>query len=263
MQQLESISDKENKMMDAVILAGGKGLPVGLQEKFPDTSNKAHIRINDRMLVDYVVQAAMDCTQVDKVFVVGDTAYLNAHIENKQVVVLQDTGDIYANFMLAGTKSIKDTVLVLTADIPLITGEILDDFINNCYGREDVYYPIISKNVVLNYDKLANRTYANLVEGSFTGGNIFLVNTNSVKDASENIRGIFAKRKKVLELLKILGISFVIRYGMGRLKLQEVETHVGKILGCKVRAVTTNHVEIGIDVDKLEDFDLVMRNLKI
>ena len=90
-----------------------------------------------------------------------------------------------------------------------------------------------------------------------------MVNTNSVKDASENIRGIFAKRKKVLELLKILGISFVIRYGMGRLKLQEVETHVGKILGCKVRAVTTNHVEIGIDVDKLEDFDLVMRNLKI
>ncbi len=250
-------------MIDAVILAGGSGMTPSLQKVYPGITNKSHIVINEKMLVEYVLQATLDCTQVDKIFIIGDEAHLSARIEHENVLILQDMDDIHKNFMRAAGRSRKDVMLVLTADIPLITGEILDDFINSCYGREDIYYPIIEKKTVLDYDMLGVRTYAKLTEGHFTGGNIFLVNTTAVECARNSIRRIFDRRKKVFALVKLFGAGFIMKYILGNLPLADVEKQVESILGCPVKAVVSKHAEIGIDIDKIEDLHLAMRHIEI
>lgn len=249
-------------MIDAVILAGGRGMPSTLSKAFPKVANKTHIVVHDKMLVEYVLQAVKDCTQIDKIFLIGDEAHLSARINDPAVIILQDMDDIHKNFMRAAGRSRKDVMLVLTGDIPLITGEILDDFINSCQGNKDIYYPIIKKERIVKYDGICARTYAKLKEGDFTGGNIFLVNTLAVECARNNIRRIFAKRKKVFALVKLLGTGFVLKYALGSLHLADAEAHVGGMLNCSVKAIISPNAEIGIDVDKLDDLNLVNRHLE-
>lgn len=247
--------------MQAVILAGG-ALNGNLKEAFPTLSNKAHLNINGKILVEYVLAAVLDCHWVEKVFIVGDKDFLITHICNERVTILQDTGNIYDNFILAADCGQVDKMLLLTADVPLIDSKALDDFTKHCVAGRDIYYSIVSQAAILRYDDQTRRTYAKVGKQIFTGGNVFLVDVSTVRRIRPAIEAIFAKRKSVFALLKMVGVGFVLKYIFGVVELEDIERCFGKILNANVQAVVCEHASIGIDVDKLEDLDLVKRHLK-
>ena len=68
---------------------------------------------------------------------------------------------------------------------------------------------------------------------------------------------IIDNRKNPLKLCCILGWSFVLAFLLGSLSLVKVERRVSEILGIKGAVIQSDYPELGIDVDKPSDLELV------
>ncbi len=243
--------------IDAIILAGGK--TKGELKEASLTEDKALLLIKNVPMVSYVVSALSSSRYVDKIIVVGEKEHFD-FLEDKVSKIIPSSDSILKN-ALAGIKySTTSKVLIAAADIPLIKGEMIDAFVEQCQKEEDYdfYYPIIEKRQNQEKYPTTKRTYAKLKEGVFTGGNIALVNPIFFTSNTDLLNEIVEKRKSVVRLVRILGIIFLFKLILGILTIKEAEKRTSEILGgMRVKAVEVNFPEIGIDVDKLSDLRLV------
>ena len=105
------------------------------------------------------------------------------------------------------------------------------------------------------------RTYVRLREGTFTGGNLALVAPEALRRGRTVIQQAFLMRKKPIKLARLLGFRFILKFVFNRLGLHEIEERAATVLGCTGRAVISPYPEVGIDVDKPSDLELVERVL--
>jgi len=149
-------------------------------------------------------------------------------------------------------------VLVATADIPLLTPEAVNDFIGKCSAVDaDLYYPVVSREVNRRTYPKTERTYVRLREGTFTGGNLILLNPEIVARCEEKAEYIFRYRKNPYILCQMLGWGFVLKFAFRQLGLREVEQRMSEILGIRGVVIQSSYPEVGIDVDKPSDLELV------
>ena len=100
-------------------------------------------------------------------------------------------------------------------------------------------------------------------EGTFTGGNLFLVNPAIVQRVAPKIRAFLDYRKSPLKMVSLLGWGFTLRYVLLRnLSLEELEEKVSRMLDIKGAVVVCPWPEVGIDVDKPSDLALMQSVLK-
>ncbi|MFH1539902.1 MAG: 4-diphosphocytidyl-2C-methyl-D-erythritol kinase, partial [bacterium] len=147
-------------------------------------------------------------------------------------------------------------------DIPLATAKMVEDFINACRETEaDVYYSMVERS--LNEKKYPGmkRTYIKLREGTYTGGNVVLLNPEVLRKQWGTIEQAMALRKSPLKLLGMMGFVFILKFLFKKLSRDEIEKKAGSILGFRVKAVEVADPEIGIDVDKESDYLLVKEKL--
>jgi len=242
-------------MLDAVIIAGGK------EDKFPnsDNLNKALLNIKDRPMIEYVIDAVIKSAYIGRTVIVGPRAPIEENINLRIDKVIDDNEGMIDNINL-GIEYLKpeDKVFVITSDIPLVSTEAVDDFIEQCLKIEaDIYYPVISEKLNLKKYPQIERTYANLKEGSFTGGNMVLLNPEVASYCRNVLEHVVDSRKNLVKLSKMLGVKFMLRFFMGRLSLNEIEYRISEITGYKGTAIITDYPEIGLDVDKPSDLELV------
>jgi GTP:adenosylcobinamide-phosphate guanylyltransferase len=151
-------------------------------------------------------------------------------------------------------------VLVATADIPLLTPEALSDVLERDPGV-GLVYPVVSKAAAERAFPGGKRTYARVAEGTFTGGNLFLLEPGLVDAFLPRLEFILDNRKNVPRLASMFGFWALIKLALGTLTIGELEHTVSKILKVPARALITLHAEIGFDVDKLEDLEQVKAKL--
>jgi hypothetical protein len=210
-------------------------------------------------MVSFVAQALSASNQVNRIFVVGPVGEL-AQCQLPPNTCVLAGGQTIVETIRLGMAALGHTqrVLVVTADIPLLTPEAVDHFLQQCAAVDaDLYYPIVPKEVNERRYPGNKRTYVRLKEGTFTGGNIFLVNPVIVEHCMDVAEQFIANRKNPLKLCQMLGWSFVIRFLLGILHLKDVESRVSKLLGVSGAVVESPFPELGIDVDKPSDLELV------
>jgi len=251
--------------VDALVLAGGS--TKGLTED-TNVGTKALIDINGRPMLAYILDALKGAGQVGKITVVLPSSVRNSQCLEKADIVVNGNGDMVENFytglssMGNGKDDSKHEVLVISADIPLITSEAVDDFIKRCREREaSLYYPIVSKSAVEKRYPKVNRTYMALREGRFTGGNFFLFDRRVALRNRELLKKVIGVRKSPLDFIRILGLPFIVRFIFHWLTLPGLEKKISDLMGAKGVAVPTPYVEVSIDVDKVSDLDLVRAEL--
>ncbi|KRQ87778.1 Bifunctional protein GlmU [Caloramator mitchellensis] len=241
-------------MVNALILAGDRG-----EEGY----SKALLKIKGKFMVEYLIDALKASGTIKNIYVAGDEV-LREMIKNLYDGYILSDGEMLENIK----KSIKEIadyetpVLICTADIPLVSGEAIKDFVAECENKSiDLGYPIIDK--ILNDEKYPDvkRTYVKLKEGTFTGGNLIYLNPNVIERATEKAAELIAYRKNPLKMGKVLGISFLIRLALGMLSLESVEKKICDMFDVKGKAILTKYPEIGNDVDKIEDIEFVNRYL--
>lgn len=248
--------------LDAVVLAGAD--IHGSLAACTDTPYEAMIDIQGRPMVEYVVDALRGSAHVGRVVVVGPEHVLGPVLDGKVYRVAQSGNSIVEN-LLIGIEMLQaeGKILVVTGDIPLLTTAAIDDFIARCAGlAADICYPICRKETNEGKYPGVHRTYATVREGTFTGGNIFILHAEVIIKWRRQIERAVAVRKSVIGMAKLLGFRMMVKFLLGRLSLREIEDRVAQVLGCPVKAVETDYPEIGVDVDKPSDLELVTRHYR-
>ncbi len=248
-------------MIDAVILAGAD-TPESMKE-LTDEKYEALIDINGKPMIQWIIDTLRASGRVDRIVAVGPKEALDAALEGQNVAVLERAGSILENLKI-GLDSLDGNkmALVVTADIPLLTVPAIEDFIDKAGEIEaDIYYSVVPKEAVERRFPGARRTYVTLKDGTFTGGNVFIINPSILERTEDLFRKGIEMRKKPLKLLPLLGIGCIIKALTGRLRIKELEERIGKMLNVKGKALITEFAEIGVDVDKPGDLELVRRFL--
>jgi GTP:adenosylcobinamide-phosphate guanylyltransferase len=250
-------------MVDAIVLAGSRN-DGPLKESSP-VGYEALIPIGAKIMVEHVVDALLGAGRIRRVLVVGPMEELLPRLTRERVSVADSAGGIMENIaaglnLLSGEKR----VLLVTSDIPMLTAGAVDDFLNLCGDMSgDLYYPVITRAVVEKEYPATRRTYVRLKEGIFTGGNLFLINPAVFKRCVENGQKIINLRKSPLGLCHLLGLGFVIKFLMRSLTLREAEEKVSQLLGIRGVVVVSKFPEVGVDVDKPGDLELVLKSMGI
>jgi molybdopterin-guanine dinucleotide biosynthesis protein A len=248
-------------VIDCVVLAGtGKASALTIAE---NVKNKAFIEINGRTLLDYSLEALRAVSRIGRIAVVGPESELKSFTERYRILTVPEAGSILEN-IFAGFNALKPTgyFLVVAADIPLLSALAVEDFIDQCSPYQlDFYYPIIGREDNERRFPGVTRTYVKVKEGVFTGGNLFLVNSDKVKEGLPLVNKFIEMRKSPIKLAAILGFSFIVKYLSRRLTIRELENRVSILLGIRGMAVISRYPEIGTDVDKPSDLEIMRREL--
>lgn len=257
--------------VDAVVLAGG--LNCGLLQKYSTARSEALIPIGGRPMVEYVVNALKHTAAVRRIAVAGPCKDLAPVFSRDPAVLIVEGGDTAIATLLKGVEALEKFsspkadafpwVLIATSDIPMITPEAIEDFLRLCQMREgEVYYPVVRREASEKKYPGVKRTYVRLREGSFTGGNLLLVDKRVIARCVPLAEKIVARRKNPLALSQLLGLRFVFKFLLRRLSLAEAEAKMSALLGVKGVAVVSEYAEVGVDVDKPSDLQLARRLLE-
>lgn len=248
--------------LDVIILAGGDNH--GSLAACTDTPYEAMIMIQGKPMVEYVVDAVGKSKVAGRVVVVGPEHLLGPVLAGKVFRVAQSGHSIMDNLMI-GLEILQPSgkVLIVTSDIPLITTEAIDDFADRCsMTAADVYYPVCSKEGNEVKYPGVKRTYVRLKEGTFTGGNLVVIDPSILVKHHLMIRRAVEMRKKPGQLARLLGLKLLAKFLLRTLSIHEVEARVAKMLGFKGAAIICPYPEVGIDVDKPSDLELVIRHYR-
>ncbi|MFW6035384.1 MAG: NTP transferase domain-containing protein [Halothermotrichaceae bacterium] len=244
--------------VDVLILAGAKNK--GPLRDFSKTEHEALIEINNTPMVEYVIRAAKKADNINKIAVVGPQQELESTV-GKDIDIIIEAEDSMRDNLFKGINVFenKEYLLLMSADIPLITAEVIDDFVVTCLRDKeaDIYYPIIPKEKNKAKFPSVKRTYFHLTEGVFTGGNMVLLKPPMLNNTIELVDKAISWRKKPWKLSKLLGMKFIFKFVIGHLSIQEIESTVSEITGYKGHFLVSNHPEIGFDVDKPSDLEMM------
>lgn len=245
------------KPLPAAILAGG-GREDGLAHE-SGASCKALVHFNGRPMIDWVAEALAESRLVaDVVAVEGSDRALSRDAAPELPIVAAE-GPGFIDTMAAGVRAFPeaDRVLVVTADLPLLTAEAIDGFVRSCQETQSgLSYAIVEAEAFEIAFPGRDKTVARLREGRFTGGNLAVVTRRFVLEQGPVIARTFDRRKSPIGMAQIFGLSFVVRLVLGRLRIVDLERRGSEIIGAPVSAVPVPWPEIGFDVDDAEDLEL-------
>jgi len=234
-------------MYNCAIMAGGGKDSLKLFNV--SATSKGAVPISGKPMVEYVIEALRSAKSIDKILYAGDIEILSS-IKMRVDYSISDAGELFLNFMNA-LEFFKDEsqVLIVTSDIPLIKGYMIDEFLSRCDRSAIFCYSFVRKGDSEKLFPKAHRTYVKLKEGAFTGGNIMLVNPPFILKNREIIQRVISNRKNPFNLAKLIGLAIILRYITGSLDIPTLEAKSSRILGGKTQAVLMEYPEIGFDVD--------------
>lgn len=233
--------------MDIVILAGGRCDP-DLAE-FSGTEWRADLPFGGRSMLDIVVSAVSGFGDPIVVGAAGDP-----------IVRHVPAGAHFIESLSNGIGAVTTPEFLLaTADLPCLTAEAVQDFLDRCDPQAGFNYPVITVDDCESAFPGMRRTSLRLREGEFTGGNIALMQTDSMRRALPTMQEAYANRKKPLKLAAMVGLDTLFRVAVGRvapasLPLATLEAKVSRFLGVRIKAVVSRYAEIGADIDNLAQY---------
>ncbi|MFW6006945.1 MAG: NTP transferase domain-containing protein [bacterium] len=245
--------------IDVLILAGAKN--EGPLKEYSSESYEALIKLGNKSMVEYVFNAVKASSHTNKIAIVGPKKKLEKSIGQK-IELIVESGETMVENIQKGIEILnpQNFVLIICSDIPLITEKVIDEFINACEEKEaDIYYPIIPKKENNSKFPDVDRTYVRLAEGDFTGGNMALLKPEILNGGLEWLKKVIIWRKKPWKLSQLLGIKFIFKFVFGNLSLNEIEERVTEVLGYKGLGLIIKHPEVGFDIDKPSDLELMSR----
>ncbi|MVN88183.1 NTP transferase domain-containing protein [Deinococcus sp. HMF7620] len=257
------MNTEDGARYSAVVLGGGDpGDPFAAAH---GVSVKPLIPVAGVPMAERVLAALRGSGLIGRVAYVGPTTpALDAQIDLR----VTDHGTLLSN-LEAGVEALRggvglaagERVLVVTADIPLLTAEQVRDVLRAAPRDAGLVYPVVTRQTCEAAFPGVKRTYARLKDGTFTGGNLFVLDPALIGAFLPRLREVLAARKAPLKLAALIGPGVLLRLVTGRLSVAALEGRVSALLGVKARALVTPHAAVGTDVDKGSDLALAEAHL--
>ena len=114
--------------LNVVVLAGAPNK--GPLREVSDIEHEALIKIAELPMVEYVIKAVNQAKHTDKIAVIGPKGEMERIIQEKVDLYVESANSMKEN-IFRGLELFKDSeyVLIMTSDIPLVTAEVIDEYI--------------------------------------------------------------------------------------------------------------------------------------
>lgn len=247
----------------AVVLGGGD--PGDAFAAAQGVAVKPLIPLHGAPMAAYVLQALRGSGRVHQIAYVGPTT---PAIDPLIDLRATDQGTLLGN-LESGLEALSqaglhpgERVLVVTADIPMLSAEQVQDVLDTAPAAAGLVYPVVRREACEAAYPGVKRTYARLKDGTFTGGNLFILDPALVQQFLPRLRDMLSARKAPLRLAGMIGAGTLLRLITGRLTVEGLEAKVSDLLGVQARALITSHAAVGTDVDKPDDLTLAQRHTR-
>ena len=257
--------------INVLILAGTrpKGDPVAMAE---GASSKAFVNIEGRPMIDYVLETistwptvgdiilSMPKSEIDS----GQSALLADFVRLNKIKRVE-TGTTPCRSILLAMEGIPKShaLLVTTADHPLLTHEILDEFVDLSWRKPSDFAAAIAETerVEQAYPQV-KRTRVPLTDGAIGGCNLFLFKTPQARNVVQFWRKVEENRKKPIRMALTIGGSILIRFILKKLSREHLRQTLEKKTEAQIVLPLMSNPHAAIDVDKKEDLALVRQIFK-
>lgn len=250
---------------DAIILAGGQS--ASELKNIAPYDNEALIIIGNSPMIGYVYRALRASQKVGRIIISGPVRDLQAILGKEPGLMYVECGesavDSFANAIkVLQERDMSPSLLVMPTDIPFITTAAIDDFIAQSEGyKADFFYPLTSREVNESKFPGVSRTYVSLREGTYTGGNLFILRSGVIDKIMDTAEELVKRRKNPLAMARLFGLGLVLQYLFRRLSIPAVEKRFAEVMGITGKAVISRYAEVGVDVDKPSDLQLAQTYL--
>jgi GTP:adenosylcobinamide-phosphate guanylyltransferase len=254
--------------MDAIVTAGG--IPLPEEPLYPATlgQSKALVDIAGKPMVQWVLDALSAASTIDNVIIVGLTEKMGLECSKKMYFV-SNQGKMVENLQ-AGARKVKEVnpeaehALMVSSDIPGIKGEMVDWIVNTDMQTDlDVYYHLIPREVMEKRYPGCKRTWTHLKGMDICGGDMNVGRLSLLLTEETDIwHKITDARKSPIKQAALVGFDTAFLLLTGRLTLEKAETNIMKRLNITGRAIVCPYAEVGMDVDKLFQLEIMREDLQ-
>ncbi|GBR69369.1 nucleotidyltransferase family protein [Gluconobacter kanchanaburiensis] len=150
--------------------------------------------------------------------------------------------------------------LVTTADHALLRPEWIQEFLARAQGC-DLAAGVALRSTVERDVPGTKRTYIRLSDMSFSGCNLFLVNTPDGRNVIALWKRLQQNRKRPLRMALTLGLGTLLRAATHTLDSSALYRRIRTLTGANVRLVTLSDGRAAVDVDKPSDLTLAEKIL--
>ena len=250
--------------LTALVLAGTRagGDPLAAAA---GVSHKALITIAGRTMIEHVVHALDSVPEIGRIVIAIEQPELLDSLPGLRKPACRRPISVVAaaegpSASVASVLALEGVpLLVTTADHALLRPEWLRNFLDATPADADATVALASRRNVEAAAPCTRRTYLRFTEGEYSGCNLFLLQRPSATGVVDLWRQLEAERKRPLRMMLRLGITFALRYGFGRLRLDDALVRLRRLSGARVAVVELTDGRAAIDVDKPEDLELVRR----
>jgi GTP:adenosylcobinamide-phosphate guanylyltransferase len=254
--------------MDAIVTAGGIPLPEDPLYTATQGNPKALVDVAGKPMVQWVLDALSQAQTIENIVIVGLTEKSGLKCA-KPTYYVSNQGRMLENLIAGARKAHEinkeaEHALIVSSDIPAITGEIVDWVVQASMGTKlDVYYNVVKRDTMEKRFPGSKRTYTHLKDMEICGGDMnvgrlkFIIN-----DDSKIWEKITDARKSPLKQALLVGFDTALLLLTRQLTLEKAESKIMNRLQITGKAIVCPFAEVGMDVDKPHQLEIIRVDLK-
>lgn len=252
--------------MDAIVTAGGIPQPGEPLYEYTQGKNKALLDVCGKPMIQWVLDALCEATNIGRIIVIGLPAGSGVTCP-KVTSWIPNQGGLLENIRAGMDKALEldpqaSHILTVSSDIPAITPAMVDWVINTALQTDDdAYYNVITRQVMEAHYPSSKRSYVRLKDMEVCGGDMNVLRARLGTENDATWKKILAARKSALKQAALIGFDTAILLFLHLITLDQAVKTVSRRLHLKGRAVVCPYAEVGMDVDKPFQLEIVRADL--
>jgi len=255
--------------VNALVLAGRRG-PDDPLARAAGAPHRALLDVGGVPMLERVVDALRCCPRIDRIGISIDEPALLDKVpgladarrrDPERLRLLASAASPSASVLQALDDFAGDEpLLVTTADHALLDSAMLEHFLAACQASEaDVLLALVDATRIRERFPESRRTYIHFRGASYSGANLFALQTSAGRRAAEFWTRAEQFRKQPWRLARTFGPLTLLLFLLRRLSLEDALQRASAIIGARIAAVEMPMAEAAVDVDRIEDLELVNR----
>lgn len=243
---------------NVILLAGQRPGPDALAEHFC-TNGKASIPVNGKPMWTWLVTTLLATPKIGKIVILAQYRSMvcgpgsRELIDSERVIFAESIGGIaHSISSVIGKSPLAWPVLITTADHPLLTPEMVSEFIDGV-GDSDLAVAAVERRTVNQCYPESKRTWLKFRGGAFSGANLFALRSSATLPALKLWARAEQDRKHALKLFWHFGPFLALRALARTISFPAALRAAGRKLDINAKLVLLRQAEAAIDVDKLHD----------
>jgi CTP:molybdopterin cytidylyltransferase MocA len=235
--------------MIAAITAGGR-----VEGQFARTIGsevKALAPLRGGTLLD-VVLAAAEASGARRVVLIGG-GEIRARYAGRVDAIVAESPYGRENLRLALEAAGDEELLLLTSDLPFVEAAGVRGFLEHARGN-DVAMPLVSETAYRLAFPGAPKHETRVGGERVVNGCAFYFAPGAAPKTLAAAQQLFDARKSTWRMAQLLGPALLLRFALGRLRVEHVEARAAGKLGLRARAVRDQAPALCYDIDSLEDY---------